>query len=120
MIPSAVAAPTPLRASPAIVSYALPMIGISSAVPVIAAAGIAMLISKESISPFTTTHPLLERPDIDSPLPKLTPTPFDFAAQIEQLRRLVPLAHPFADQGHALFRGNLSFFHDRQTLGCCR
>ena len=93
MIPTAVSAPASLgtpstirttatvsAAAPAIVSYALPMIGISSAVTMIAAAGIAMLISKQSISPFATTHLFTQRLDAGTTALKLTPAPFDFAA----------------------------------------
>jgi|GEM_PF-5261112 len=53
VIPSAVAAATPLRtaaavsaSTPSILSHTLPMIGISSAVTTIPAAGITMLASK--------------------------------------------------------------------------
>ena len=104
VIPSAVAAATPLRTSaavsastPSILSHTLPMIGISSAVTTIPAAGITMLASKQSISPFATTHLLPQRLHVDSTFSKLPSAPLDLTAQIQQLRRFVPLTHTFAD-----------------------
>ena len=51
--------------TPSILSHTLPMIGISSAVTTIPAAGITMLASKQSISPFATTHLLPQRLHVD-------------------------------------------------------